>query len=261
MAPQGREPEAEEEVEQPVAAEPEGEVEQPVAAEPEAEGPEDGLPKTRAELQHMMDQVVGKAQSSWQTKLQRAAQLEERAKVLEEQLDKVRYNDSKPTEDALPTDFEVLPEGVRAMMLREKKAREELLQRDTQREQELGQMRKSLMADRIDAVVNDMREDTDSYPGFAEVLPQIEQMAQDDPALLRAVQQNPRRYLRMAYRDLTAEKAPVLARRELEKKLELNRKATTTKPAVRDMKVAKKFASVQEAIDAAMAEAPMEEEE
>jgi len=244
----------------PVAAEEEVKEQEVVAADPEkgAEAdekpvaettdPKDGADEPEGkevdETERKISEAVGKALAAQSAKLGEArkavedrARIEAENRIYKEELDRLRNPkvEPKPEEElTLPDGMDLLPKAAQDDYMRQKRLLAELSKRDAVREQSLARIQRDTIAREIDGTVEDMKADADAYPGFAEVYPQIEEMGRTDPDFLRAVVANPKKWLRLAYRDLTAENAPALAEKALEAKLAKQHRAQTSKPGLRD---------------------------
>lgn len=242
---------------------PEGVVseESKVAEETEATG----APEEKADpVEAKVTDAVNKALQAQAAKLAEArkeaaekARIEAENRLYREELERLRAPKrevAKEPEVTLPPGFDLLPPEAQADYLEEKRARLALRKEIEEIKTKQATREETERRDRINGVIEDMKTDTENYPGFAEVFPQIEEMGRQDQAFLWAVRNDPKKYLRMAYKDLTSEKAPVLAERELEKKIQRQVKAQTTKPGARDTGATRKAVSLEEAFDAAWAQ-------
>lgn len=243
----------------------EGETLAEAAEKSVAETTEETGGATEAEVdpvQAKIDAAVNKALESQATKLgearkaaEAAARLEAERDFLRQELERSRNPKKEVVEETikLPNGFDLLPQEAQEDYLAEKRRTRALEKRIADQEARSVAREKETISNRIESTIEGMKADTENYPGFAEVYPQIEQLGRTDPDFLRAVVSDPKKYLRMAYRDLTAEKAPVLAERELEKKIQKQVKAQTTRPGVRDTGAVRKAVSLEDAFEAAYA--------
>ena len=217
------------------------------------------------DVQKRIDQAVGKALAAQSAKLgearkaaDAAVRMEAENRLYREELERLRNprkEEAKDPEITLPNGMDLLPAEAQADYLAEKRARLQQAKEIQALKEARATDQRHALAERIDSVVEDMKKDSENFPGFADVYPQIEEMGRTDPEFLRSVLSNPKRYIRMAYRDLTAESAPVLAERELEKKIQKQVKARTTQPSARDTGGSVKRTGIEAVFEKAWADA------
>ena len=239
----------------------------PVAEEVEAEEvseetkAEDKVTLAQADLEERIakaaDAAVGKAQSAWTQRLQDAAKTDAELKFWKERAATIEKPKTEERDEVAELkaseDFAMMPKRIQEELIAGAEARRQLRQEMQESKKFREESSSARARDRVEMIVDDMKADSENYPGFEGLIPAIRAEAESDPDLLNGLITNPQKWLPRIYKALAAPKATELAEKALDARIKEQVKAKTTKSSARET-ASKQYKTPKEAYEAAKAQ-------